>query len=738
MRTITEYFINGNLVRTKTIMSLCLAIILSGEALNAQNELDIIKNDWLEYTDAPNSLYHYITGQAYEILLNRSNEIAKIVSLQEWQQRQKIVKETLFNIVGPFPRKTPLNSRIIRKIEKEDFRVEHIIFESQPGFYVTSSLYIPSALKKNTRAPAIIYCSGHSDDGYRSSVYQHVILNLVKKGFVVFAFDPVGQGERLEYYDPKTGKSIVGGPTTEHSYPGTQAFITGSSQARYMIWDGIRAVDYLLTRKEVDPARIGITGRSGGGTQSAYIAAMDERIYAAAPECYITTFTRLLQTMGNQDAEQNLFNEIVRGIDLPDLLAVRAPKPALMITTTRDIFSIQGAMEAEKEVRLIYRAYGMESDFGRAEDDTSHASTRKNREAMYAFFQKYLKNPGNPMDEPAKILTTEEMQVTSTGQVSTSLGGETVFTLNSRESDKLAEKLDSLRSDPGKYIPLVLKSARNLAGYKEPGNVSEPVFSGRYRREGYVIEKYFIKGEGNYVIPYLLMVPSQAGDKAVIYLHPDGKIAEAASGGEMEWFVNHGFTVLAPDLVGTGETGPGVFQGDAYIEGGSHNLWYASMLIGRSIVGIRAADVVMLTRLLKKRGTIREIYEVSRKEMAPVALYAAAFEHSISRIALIEPYSSYLSIVRNRFYSSSFIPGVVPGALKEFDLPDVAASLAPRILLMAGVTDGNGKTEDTKAIDKDLAIIRNVYKMQNATDKLNIIPLPSDKSPEAIFSEWIK
>ena len=200
----------------------------------------------------------------------------------------------------------------------------------------------------------------------------------------------------------QTGKSIVGGPTTEHSYPGTQAFITGSSQARYMIWDGIRAVDYLLTRKEVDPERIGITGRSGGGTQSAYIAAMDDRIYAAAPECYITTFTRLLQTMGNQDAEQNLFNEISRGIDHGDLLAVRAPRPALMITTTRDIFSIQGAMETEKEVSLIYKAYGRASDFGRAEDDTSHASTRKNREAMYAFFQKHLKNPGSPKDEPTR------------------------------------------------------------------------------------------------------------------------------------------------------------------------------------------------------------------------------------------------------------------------------------------------------------------------------------------------
>lgn len=162
-----------------------------------------------------------------------------------------------------------------------------------------------------------------------------------------------------------------------------------------------------------------------------------------------------------------------------------------------------------------------------------------------------------------------------------------------------------------------------------------------------------------------------------------------------------------------GETGPGVFHGDAYIEGGSHNLWYASILIGRSIVGIRAGDVVKLTRILEKKYNYREIFAVSRKEMAPVLLHAATFEPSISRVALIEPFSSYMSIVRNRFYCSSFIPGVVPGALIEYDLPDLEANLAPRSLLMAGVTDGNGKVSDRASINDDLEIVREVYKKKD-------------------------
>ena len=446
----------------------------------------------------------------------------------------------------------------------------------------------------------------------------------------------------------------------------------------------------------------------------------------------------MFQTIGNQDAEQNLFNQIAAGIDHGDLLSVRAPKPALIITTTRDFFSIQGARETEEEVSLIYKVYGMEGNFGRAEDDDSHASTSKNREAMYAFFRKHLKNPGNSIDEPVKCLSAGEMQVTPTGQVSTSLGGETVYSLNLKETEKLAARMQFLRRDPEKFLPEALLSAKKLSGYHEPSENDEPVFSGRYLMDGYIVEKYFIKGEGNYVIPYLLFTPSVPCLKALIYINPAGKAAEASRGGEIEWFVRHGFTVLAADLIGSGETGPGDFKGDAYIDGGSHNIWYASMLIGRSIVGIRAGDVVKLVRLLKKDNNIREISAVARGEMAPVILHAAAFDQSLARIALIEPFSSYLSIVRNRFYNSSFIHGVVPGALKSYDLPDLAATLAPRCLVMAGVTDGAGKTSDTGEISNDIAIIKDAYNAINAEENLRILAMPQNNHLEVIFTDWLK
>jgi hypothetical protein len=718
-------------------LNLIVFLIIFSSGAYSQDELDVLKirnMNWLKHSDISNSLYHHLTEEAYEILEARSEEVSKISSLPDWKERQQAVRNILQEITGPFPEKTALNARITGIVEKDGYRVENIIFESQPGFRVTSSLFIPD-IAKAEKAPAVIYCSGHTVEGYRSPTYQHKIINLVKKGFIVFAFDPVGQGERLEYYDTETGRSAVGGPTLEHSYPGAQAFIAGRSLAGYMIWDGIRAVDYLITRPEVDHERIGITGRSGGGTQSAYIAALDERIYAAAPEAYITSFTRLLQSIGPQDAEQNLFNGIRHGIDHADLLAVRAPKPAMIIATTNDFFSIQGAREAFREVQAVYHAYGNPGNMEMVEDLEGHASTRKNREAMYAFFQKHLNNPGNNTDIEVDILSEKELMVTTTGQLSTSVGSETIFSLTARQAEILEENLVNSRKESGADKASIIKSAKELSGYRDPEKTGEPVYTGRILREGYRIEKYFVTGEGDYVIPYLMIIPDNPGSRSLIYLHPEGKSADASPGGPVEWFVREGFTVLVPDLIGTGETGPGIFRGDAFIQGVSYNAWFASMLIGRSITGIRASDVVRLTGLLYEYHGSEEVYALAKAELSPVLLHAAAFEPSISRVALLDPLSSCHSLVTTRFYSPRFIHGAVPGMSGSYDLPDLAASLAPRVLMLANVVDGTGTTNDGENINKELSVIRTAYQKKGSPGSLII---ESGQEFDQFFKKWIE
>ncbi|HRP06818.1 MAG TPA: acetylxylan esterase, partial [Opitutaceae bacterium] len=197
------------------------------------------------------------------LLAQRDREAAKVLSTEDWKRQREKVRHTLADIVGPFPERTPLNARIVSTVEKADYRIENIVFESQPGFYVTSALFLPKNL--SSPAPAVLYASGHALSGYRSG-YIPIILNLVKKGFVVFAWDPISQGERLQYLSDD-GKPVIGGNNAEHAYMTQQAMLTDSSLARYVIWDGIRAADYLLTRPEVDPKRVGMTGRSGGGFQ---------------------------------------------------------------------------------------------------------------------------------------------------------------------------------------------------------------------------------------------------------------------------------------------------------------------------------------------------------------------------------------------------------------------------------------------------------------------------------------
>lgn len=720
------------------LYALVAGLVLGALPAKAQEKDLSVIQDWLQYSDAPNALYHHLADQAYDLLEARATVIADLKSARQWRRRQADVRATLLDIVGPFPEKTPLNPRITGLVQKPGYRMEKLVYQSLPGFHVTAALFIPDNIEG--KAPAVLFCSGHTLNGFRSEVYQTIILNLVKKGFVVLAFDPVSQGERSQYFDAEKGERYLGGPTKEHSYAGAQCFIAGRSQARYMIWDGIRSLDYLISRPEVDPDRIGITGRSGGGTQSAYIAAFDNRVLAAAPENYITSFSRLMESIAPQDAEQNFYHGIARGIDHADLLEVRAPKPALLIATTRDFFSIQGARETWQEVSRAYKILGKPGNFSMVEDDTTHASTRKDREALYAFFSRHLNHPCNTTDEEVALLTPEELQVTETGQVVSSFEGETIHSLNKAETEVQLESLGKSRQSMKRHLMAVKNAAADLSGLKPPAAIGKVVFTGRYRRPGYAVEKYFVPGEGDYVIPFLLMVPEGEGPfPAVIYLHPQGKATQAHPGGELEALVRQGTVVLAPDLVGIGELGSEIPLGDSYIGGTSYNMWFASILVGRSIVGIHASDVSRLVQVLMSRGDIDagKISALARGEMSSVLLHVAALEPSIKRVALVEPLLSFRSLVMHQKYKPSYIMASVAGALTAYDLPDLAAALAPRPLLMVNPVDQVGNPVDQDRLGQELAVVQEAYTAMGAAGKLDLHRSVTPENLENILAGWI-
>jgi hypothetical protein len=401
-----------------------------------------------------------------------------------------------------------------------------------------------------------------------------------------------------------------------------------------------------------------------------------------------------------------------------------------MITTTEDYFSIQGARETANEVSKIYSAYNEENHFRMIEDFGEHGSTQKNREAMYSFFQEYLDNPGDSGDVDVEILSEEEIQVTKSGQVFTSFEGKTISDLNREKAEAQFSHLENSRENLDRHLSGIVESAKDLSGYRKPNLIGEPVFTGRIQRDGYVIEKYFLEGEGKYPIPYLLTVPENSNDKAVLYLHPDGKMAEASISGQIEWFVKKGFTVLAPDLIGTGETSPG----------GSGNLlneWHASVLIDRSITGIRAGDINRLVQLLKQKHSFSDVYGVAVQEMSPGLLHSAAIANSFSRVALIEPLISYRSLVSTKYYDAGFTAGAVPGSMQAYDLPDLVASLAPEKLLMINPVNGANGPADEEDIEKDTRVIHSAYDHANADENFMISGPQTEEEIINSLEEWI-
>jgi dienelactone hydrolase len=675
--------------------------------------MDVLK-DWWEWTDGENMLIHSINKQAFKMLDKRDAEIADLHTKEDWIARQKKVTETLLKIVGPFPEKTPLNAKITGTLQKDGYRIEKILYESIPHYYVTGCMFIPDGIKE--KSPAILYVLGHWEQGFRAKENQQFIGNFVKKGFIVFAIDPVGQGERVQYYNPATKRIDIMGATNQHSYMAHQCFLLGSSTARYFTWDGIRGVDYLLTRSEVDPERIGLTGISGGGTQTAYIGAMDQRIKAYAPTCYITGFRRLLESIGPQDGEQNMYHAISEGITHADYLEVSAPKPILMVTTTRDIFSIQGAKETYREVLNAYKAFGKEENFLRCEDDSAHGYTIKNEESIYAFFQKVFKMPGSPKFEHLAYLPESELNVTQTGLVLSSISdAKMLFDINRDDAVKKLAVIENSRNNIAAHIATVKQKAKELSGYIAPSLEKEPVFRGRFHREGYSIEMYGLKGENPCIVPLYVFVPDKPGKyPAIVYVHPQGKATEAAPGKQIEELVKKGFIVAAPDVINTGET-KFKFRNDNPIN-------FGTVLIGRSIVGIQAGDIVRVVNYLKSRNDVdkSKIGGMAVAEMSPPLLHAAAFNPSISSIALIMPPVSYKSIVMNRYYQFPFTC-CVAGALTAYDLPDLIGSISPRKVVLAEINDQSKKPASKELIDEEMTFPRNVYSTKNVSDNLKVL-----------------
>ncbi|MDF2662299.1 MAG: hypothetical protein K0Q94_5090, partial [Paenibacillus sp.] len=341
----------------------------------------------------------------------------EIRTIEELRERQVFMREKLIESVGGLPTSDhPLNPKVTGSVDCAGFRIDNVIIESRPSTYVTCNLYMPDGLDRP--APAVIFLCGHADDAKQYNRYQHVCQRLVAEGLIVLAVDPIGQGERLSYYEPSSGELLVQPGTREHDYVGSQCLPLGDGLARYFLHDAMRAVDYLCSLPEVDPERIGVTGNSGGGLQTSMLMLCEPRIAAAAPGTFIMNRETYMYAGQAQDAEQIWRGMTKLGFDHEDLVLAMAPRPVLVLAVTSDFFPIEGTRRTVARTKRFWEMSGIGNMPGLAEDRSVHQYTPRLADAAAAFFAEHLLGTEAKKPIAAAIIPFEqgELNCTKSGQ----------------------------------------------------------------------------------------------------------------------------------------------------------------------------------------------------------------------------------------------------------------------------------------------------------------------------------
>jgi cephalosporin-C deacetylase-like acetyl esterase len=426
-------------------------------------------------------LNKYLDDIASRELADRSIAISAIQTRAQAEARQREVHKKILALIGDLPQKTALNPKSLGTTQANGFRIEKILYYSQPNFPVTALLYLPDSKPgaPPTKFPAIVIAPGHGITG-KTTDYAFAS-TFARNGFAVLSYDPIGQGERLQYPDPANpGHTLLTQSTGEHGEAGLQPTLIGDALARTFAWDGIRAVDYLTTRPEIDPNRIGAFGCSGGGVMTALLGALDSRIQAIGTACYLTSFDTLLPSLGPQDSEQSTPNFIASGLDFADWVELAAPRPYAIISTAQDMFPYAGALATATESRRFYSLFDPASagtptgsptpgtpTGPTLNPDTSnsilatanlqfitgigrHGNLRPLTAEIVSFFLVHLAHTNTPPILPSppppgtspfalpSDIPPSAFQVTPTGQVATSYpGSETVHTLTLNRAHQL-------------------------------------------------------------------------------------------------------------------------------------------------------------------------------------------------------------------------------------------------------------------------------------------------------------
>ena len=615
------------------------------------------------------SLYLHLQQQAYVALDRRDQTYSQLTTPEQIREYQQKLRDFFVKQLGGFPKRTPLSSRTVSTIKADGYRIEKVIFASQPNHHITANLYLPDA---DDPIPGVVVSSGHSRTGKTADYNQRFGIVMAKQGMAALCFDPIGQGERSQILDSE-GQPKFSSTTAEHFLIGVGSTLVGRNTARYRIWDAMRSIDYLAGRPEVDPSRIGFTGCSGGGTLTSYVMALDDRVACAAPACYLTTFRRLIETIGPQDAEQNIFGQIAFGFDQPDYVLMRAPRPTLISSTTDDFFDIQGSWDNFRQAKQIYGRLGYPERVDLVEIEGGHGVKPQNLATIAHWMKRWLLERDEPVTA-AELPTRppSELLCTESGQVLTSLPNErTVFELNAKYETQLARNRNELWNDNSSET--MRDMVRQLIGVRSPSELEPPQLRdiGRVKRDDYHIDKLVLQTGSGVPLAGLTWHPESPSDDAYLYLQDQGKVGDAAEEAKIQQLLEDGHVVITVDLRGQGETASN--KRDPLLT--DWKTYYLAYLLGKPLLGMRVEDALAVADFVafyeKERDDPRQVHLVGVGQSGIVALHAAALNPQLfASVTLRNMPRDWASIVKQNV-PAGHLESAVHGALAVYDLPDL-------------------------------------------------------------------
>jgi dienelactone hydrolase len=629
-------------------------------------------------------------------------------SLAEFQQYKKGAVTRLRGSLGldPWPDRTPLNARTVGVLDRDDYTIEKVIFESQPGFLVDALLYLPKNV--TLPVPGVLSTIGHyGDDDFFIWSEQARCIGLAKKGYVVLTYDPISQGERKWLGDG------------DHDRLRKKIILSGMEASGLMFWDSIRAIDYLSSRPEVDPQKIGVTGVSGGGFNALYTAVLDERVKAVAPDGFATTLEALVKraSAGCCAYLPNL-NQYA---DMENVYSFIAPRNLLILGGYLDHLSDR-ILPIYGSARKIYELYGAGRNIRYFLDqDSGHTYSKPMRLEMYRWFNRWLKGIEDPdavrePRDPEQFLISKEsglLKVLPAGE-----RGKDVIDLE-REylaKNKVKLKVPSNTDEVSTFQRDMKERLVELMGDMAPATPPLVTIDDKKVEPGSV-RNIVLHTERDLPVPVEVHHPTQKRKQStlVIYFTMEDRDPRAhLSANEMvQKLVGAGFTVAVPQVRGTGVT--------AVKDMASVELF--AMALGKHLFSTRIYDLERVIDYLLAQGEYKSLRlalwgEGTREGV--MALYLAAIDSRVHVAISSHGLVSYQDIVdKNGLPDFTYY---VPAILKYTDVPQIISAISPRRVLLSAAVDIEGKLLASEEMKSAYVWASDVYRISGHPDGFSIVP----------------